>query len=453
VHRREFEGWAGEVGEHLRSQPTPQAVLSLRRLRPMTTFAKPFTRQEPIPEWGIRRAVEIMRSGRLHRYDVDAGEASEVASLEREYAAYQGARYCLACASGGAAIQIALRAAGVRAGEPVLTNAFTLAPVPGALHAVGAKAVLVEIDDDYVIDVDDLRAKAAVSAAHHLLLSHMRGHIADMRAVVAACDDHGLTLIEDCAHTMGARFDGVRSGNFGRVGCFSTQTYKHLNSGEGGLLTTDDPDLAARAVLHSGSYMHYGRHGAIPDPEAFARVRLESANLSARMDNLRAALVRAQLPELDDRVRRWNILYRTIEAELEGVTGIRVPVRGPREHYVGSSFQFVVAGLGLEQIPGFVAGCAAKGVELKWFGEDEPRGFTSRFDSWRFLGRLPDLPRTRSVLAKTLDMRLPLTFDPDDCRLIATIIKEQLTLGGGRDAAIPTSRVSAGPRDRAPSPG
>ena len=103
-------------------------------------FEKPFTQQEPLPETAIERAVELMRSGRLHRYQ--PGETSKAAELERDYAAWQDARFCLAVTSGGQAIQIALRAAGVAAGDPVLANAWTLAPVPGAMHAVGARSAV-----------------------------------------------------------------------------------------------------------------------------------------------------------------------------------------------------------------------------------------------------------------------------------------------------------------------
>ena len=134
-----------------------------------------FTQQLPIPEEGIERAVAVMRSGSLHRYNVVDGEAPETVRLENEFAAYMGARFCLACTSGGYALQTALRAFGVSPGEPVLTNGFTLSPVPGAIAAASGKAVLVEVTEDLVIDIDDLARKAATSEARVLMLSHMRG--------------------------------------------------------------------------------------------------------------------------------------------------------------------------------------------------------------------------------------------------------------------------------------
>ncbi|MGI9490672.1 MAG: DegT/DnrJ/EryC1/StrS family aminotransferase [Geminicoccaceae bacterium] len=389
-------------------------------------FEKSFTQQEAISEAAIARAVEIMRGGRLHRYNVADGELSEAALLEQEFAAWQGSHYCLACTSGGYALHVALRSAGLKPGENVLANAYTLAPVPGAIHNAGGVPVFVEIDRNYHIDLADLAAKAAASGARFLMLSHMRGHIADMKAIVEICRRHGITMIEDCAHTMGARYDGVRSGQFGKVACFSTQTYKHINSGEGGLLTTDDPEIAARAIVHSGSYMLYERHGAAPGQEVFDRVRLETPNCSGRMDNLRAALIRDGLENLDQQVERWNRRYRVLEEGFRAIDGVDLPERSGREHFVGSSIQFRVETLDTVDIPGFVARCAAHGVELKWFGAAEPKGFTSRYDSWRYLGEQQALPATLDALAKTLDMRVPLTFTENDCRLITEVVGEVL---------------------------
>ncbi|MEZ5791471.1 MAG: aminotransferase class I/II-fold pyridoxal phosphate-dependent enzyme, partial [Nitratireductor sp.] len=369
-------------------------------------FTKPFTQQEPIPEVAIERAVEILRGGRLHRYNTVKGETAEAELLEAEYAHWQGSRYCVAVASGGQAMQIALRAAGVKPGDKVLANAWTLAPVPGAIHAVGAAPVYVETGHDWLTDLQDLEAKAATSGARHFLLSHMRGHVCDMDEVLRICAQLDITLIEDCAHTMGAEWKGRKSGSFGIAGCFSTQTYKHINSGEGGLLTTDDAELAARAIILSGSYMLYARHGAAPSEEVFRKVRLETPNCSARIDNLRAAILRTQLPLLEDNIRRWNTLYRAMEAGLEAATGITLVPREQHEAFVGSSFQFHTSGIAQADIPQFIANCLKRGVEVKWFGASEPVAFTSRYDSWRYVADIPVLPKTLAALSTTCDLRL-----------------------------------------------
>jgi len=389
-------------------------------------FEKPFTQQEPISEETIARVGEILRSGRLHRYNTIAGEISEASLLEQEFAAWQGTKYCLATTSGGQAMQIALRAAGVKPGTKVLANAYTLAPVPGAIYATGGEPVLVEIDENWHTDLGDLRSKAESTGAKYFMLSHMRGHIADMDAVKAVCDEFGIILIEDCAHTMGARWKGTRSGNFGDISCFSTQTYKHINSGEGGFLITNNPEFAARAVVGSGSYMLYGSHGAIPSEDVFQKVRLDSPNCSARLDNLRATILRDQLPKLEANVHRWNVRYRILEAGFRKAPGLSVVERKQHEEFVGSSIQFKASGIAPKKIPAFIKDCGSRGVDIKWFGGDEPVAFTSRYDSWQYLGDMDPLPNTIETLSTTCDLRVPLTFSEQDCQDIVEIVAEEM---------------------------
>lgn len=386
-------------------------------------FRGSFTQQEPIPDEGIAAAVEVMQSGRLHRYNVLAGEESEAVALERDYAAWQGARYCLAVASGGQAMQIALRAAGVKPGDKVLTNAFTLAPVPGAIAGVGAEPVLVEITEDLVIDLDDLRSKAERSGAKVLMLSNMRGHLCDMDALMALTTGLDITVLEDCAHTMGASWRGKKSGNFGLAGCFSSQTYKHINSGEGGLITSSDDLFMARATMLSGSYMLFDRHGAGPASEVYADIKLDTPNMSARMDNLRAAILRPQLAKLDDAIARWNERYRAVEATLSQCNAFHLSKRPGEEFFVGSSIQFMMPGLDEAAARAFLRDTAERGIELKWFGDADPVAFTSAHPSWRYVPR-QHLPQTDHVLAGLFDMRLPLTFSLADCDLIAAHIVE-----------------------------
>jgi dTDP-4-amino-4,6-dideoxygalactose transaminase len=390
----------------------------------MERFTGTFTQQEPIPDEAIEAAVAVMRHGRLHRYNTVADEVAEVALLESEFAAAMGARYALAVASGGYALATALRACGVRPGDRVLTNAFTLAPVPGAIASLGAVPVFVGVTEALTIDLDDLAAKAG--QADVLLLSHMRGHICDMAALMGLCDTHGLTLIEDCAHTMGARWNGTLSGRHGVFGCYSTQTYKHLNSGEGGLLVSDDAELMARAVMLSGSYMLYGRHLAGPSPEAYAELRYDTPNVSGRMDNLRAAILRPQLARLEARCEAWTARYRVVEEGLRDLPGLTLIARPTAERFVGSSIQVLLLDWSDAALREVIARCAARGVELKWFGAPEPAGFTSRYESWRYAPSEP-MPASDRILRAILDMRLPLTFSLDDCALIARIIRAEVS--------------------------
>lgn len=387
-------------------------------------FTGSFTQQEPIPEDAIEAALAVLRHGRLHRYNVAVGEAGETALLEQEFAAQTGAKYCLAVASGGYALATSLRAVGVKPGDKVLTNAFTLAPVPGSIASVGAEPVFVEVTESLTIDLDDLAAKADM--ARVLMLSHMRGHLCDMDRLMEICDAAGITVIEDCAHTMGAAWNGVLSGRHGAVGCYSCQTYKHVNSGEGGFLVTDDEEIAARAIMMSGSYMLYGRHLAAPGPEVFERVKYETPNISGRMDNLRAAILRPQLRDLGTQAERWNGRYRAVEEGLRGTPGLTVVERPAQEVYVGSSIQFLLLDWSEEAVQEVVRRCGARGVELKWFGTPEPVAFTSRYDSWRY-AETPRLPQSDRILAGIIDMRVPLTFSLEDCAQIARIIRAEVS--------------------------
>ena len=404
-------------------------------------FRGNFTQQEPLSETAIAAAVAVMRSGRLHRYNTSGDEVCETALLELEFRDYIGARYCLAVASGGYALTTALRATGVTEGTPVLTNAFTLSPVPGAIAAAGGRPVLVEIDENLCIDVRDLDNKIATSGARLLLISHMRGHIADMDALLAVCQRNAVTIIEDCAHTMGASWNGVKSGRHGAIACYSTQTYKHLNSGEGGFIVSDDPILMARATILSGSYMLYGKHPAGPDVQHYTNQRLDTPNCSGRMDNLRAAVLRPQLQLLDENAARWNERYRTVERELGGIAGLVLPERHAAEHFVASSIQFRLPALDPAAIRLFLNLCLARGVEIKWFGAADPIAYTSNHHSWRYLGP-QHLPETDRVLAALCDMRLPLTFSLDDCRLIGRIIRQSALAvmhGGETQVSLPAN--------------
>ena len=103
---------------------------------------------------------------------------------------------------------------------------------------------------------------------------HLYGNPSNMIEIKKMIGKKRIKIIEDCAHTMGAKWDGKRSGNFGLVSAFSTQTYKHINSGEGGFLVTNDDEVIAKAIMHSGSYMLYEKHASSPNNDIFEKVKL-----------------------------------------------------------------------------------------------------------------------------------------------------------------------------------
>lgn len=400
----------------------------------LPTIDLDFTSPPPIPAAGVERANELLTSGRLFRYGETGTGELDVAELETAFARLVGRRYCVAFNSCGASLAASLMAVGVSPGSPVLMNAFTLAPVPGAIVHAGGDPVFVGITTDYEIDLDDLRAAAQRSGARVLLLSHMRGHITDMDRLMEVAADCDLTVIEDCAHTMGAGWGGRPSGTFGAVGCFSTQTFKHVNSGEGGLLVTDDDDVAAKAILLSGSYMLHAQHGTPPPPEAIERHRYTTPNLSMRMSALAAAVARPQLDLLEPRAALWNERYGRLAELLDIDPMIRVPPRRADEEYVASSIQFSVDGLDASAMTAWLALAADHGVHVKWFGQPDPVGFTSRYDHWRYASE-QTLHATTRVLQGLCDIRIPLTMSLDDCEVVAEIIRGALAVAHKRPRA------------------
>jgi dTDP-4-amino-4,6-dideoxygalactose transaminase len=398
----------------------------LSEMTSMPHLVRDLTEPEPIPEAGIARANELMRSGRLFRYGEMGADQLDVSLLEQEFARFLGRQYCVALNSGGSAIFMALKVLDVQPGDPVLVNGFTLAPVPGAIVHAGALPVIVEIGTGYVIDLDDLRAKAKASKAKVLLLSHMRGHVADMDAVMTICRELDLKLVEDCAHSLCASWRGKTIGTFGDAAAFSAQTYKHLNAGEGGFLVVDDADLAARAILYSGSYMLHSQHLSSPGVEVLGRHAQSTPNFSMRMTALAAAMLRPQLQELPRRAARWNVIHDRIVAGIARSQAIRIPHRHPNEAYSATSVQFSIMGFTQAEIANFLARCKKRGLPIKWFGADEQIGFTSAPRHWTYAGEQGDLAQTHAVLASMCDMRTPLAMTDDECDLAADIVREAI---------------------------
>jgi len=387
-------------------------------------LTRDLTEPEPIPAAGIARANELMRSGRLFRYGEMGRDQSDVALLEQEFAMFVGRRYCVAVNSGGSALFVALKALGAARGEPVLVNGFTLAPVPGAIVHAGCRPVIVEIGPDYVIDVADLERKARESGARVLLLSHMRGHVADMDAVVALCRRLGLRLVEDCAHALCASWRGKAIGTFGDAAAFSAQTYKHLNAGEGGFVVLDDDDATARAILHSGSYMLHGQHLSSPGPDILARWEESTPNFSLRMSALAAALLRPQLEELPRRAARWREIHDRIRAGLSSLNAVRLPRRHPDAVLSPTSVQFSLPGFDATEMKAVLAHALERGVPIKWFGASRQTGFTSAPRHWSYAGEQGPLEATHHVLSTLCDIRTPVSMTDEECDLTTLIVRE-----------------------------
>ncbi|MEX0350204.1 MAG: DegT/DnrJ/EryC1/StrS family aminotransferase [Paracoccaceae bacterium] len=378
---------------------------------------------EPIPA-AARDAIDaLLQSGDLFRYT--APQDAPVSLLESEFAELLGSKYALAVSSCSAALFLSLKALDLPRDARVLIPGFTFAAVPSSIVHADCIPVLCEVGENYRIDLGDFETK--LDSVQAVIISHMRGHTSDMDAIMALCDARNIPVIEDAAHSLGTTWHGRNIGTIGKVGCFSFQSYKMINAGEGGILITDDADLVARAVIMSGAYehnwqKHKGPHGEnAPDLEqAFARWQNKLPLYNLRMSNLSAVVIRPQLPELARRVRDGLANHDYVAGQLNASPHIDVPAPLAPEKRAPDSIQFNLVGLDDAETRAFADAAAARGVKVQVFGlsEDNARAFWN----WQFLPEQVELPQTRSMLMRACDVRLPVRLTRDELDLIAGIL-------------------------------
>ena len=371
---------------------------------------------EPIPEAARAEIERLLQTGDLFRYT--APQDAPVALLEAEFAELLGARYAVAVSSCSAALFLSLKALDLKPGAKVLIPAFTFAAVPSAVVHAECVPVLVEVDDSLRIDMADFAAK--LPGAEAVIISHMRGHTSDMDAIMALCDAADIPVIEDAAHSLGTTWHGRNIGTLGKIGCFSFQSYKMINAGEGGMLITDDPELAARAVIMSGAYeQNWKKHPGLQNSYMMWQNQLPLYNM--RMQNLSAAVIRPQLPHLADRVARGLRGHDRVAARLAASPFITVPPALPAEKRAPDSLQFTLSGDWTDaQALALQEAAKKRGVTLQVFGlsQDNARAFWN----WKFLGETPDLPKTRAMLMCACDTRLPVRLTDPELDYIADAI-------------------------------
>ena len=363
---------------------------------------------EPIPETARVEIDRLLQSGDLFRYTADAD--APVTLLEQEFAAMMGSEYALAVASCSAALFLSLKALDLPRDAKVLIPAFTFAAVPSAVVHAECVPVLVEVAENYRIDLEDFAAKLT-GEVKAIIISHMRGHTSDMDAIMAMADAAGVPVIEDAAHSLGTTWNGRKIGTVGAIGCFSFQSYKLLNAGEGGILVTDDADLAARMIIMSGAYEHaWKKHGDMAERCSFWQNKLPLYN--QRLSNLSAAIIRPQLAEVPRRVRDGLANHNYVAEALNQTEILDVPDPLKGEERAPDSIQFNLVNVDEAQAKAFASEAAVRGVKVQIFGLsiDNARAFWN----WQFLGDQPDLPRTRAMLMRACDVRLPARLTKDE---------------------------------------
>ena len=303
-------------------------------------------------------------------------------------------------------------------GARVLIPAFTFAAVPSAVVHADMVPILVEVGDNYRVDMADFAAK--LDGADCVLISHMRGHTSDMDAIMALCDAKNIPVVEDAAHSLGTEWHGRKIGTIGKVGCFSFQSYKLVNAGEGGILITDDPEVAARCVIMSGAYeSNWKKHPGMQNSYMLWQNKLPLYNM--RMQNLSAAVIRPQLPEVATRVAKGRAGHDRVADRLNECPFLTVPPPLPPEQRAPDSIQFNLNGDWTDaEALRFQSRAKSRGVTVQVFGLSD--GNARAFWNWEFLGPAPDLPQTHAMLMRACDVRLPTRLTMDELDFIAEAV-------------------------------
>ncbi|WP_039020017.1 DegT/DnrJ/EryC1/StrS family aminotransferase [Halocynthiibacter namhaensis] len=363
---------------------------------------------EPIPEAARAEIDRLLKSGDLFRYT--APENSPVALLEQEFAEFMGTKYALAVSSCSAALFLSLKALQLPRDARVLIPAFTFAAVPSAVVHAECKPILVEVGANYRVNLDDFKAKLTPETKA-VIISHMRGHTSDMDAIMALCDAANIPVIEDAAHSLGTLWNGTKIGTIGKIGCFSFQSYKLINAGEGGILVTDDADLVAQAVIMSGAYEHnWKKHPVLHD--AFEKWQNKLPLYNLRMQNLSAAVIRPQIAEVPRRVEDGRGNHDYVAEGLNQSAWLDVPPALAPELRAPDSIQFNLVNFTAEETQAYVAASSEQGVAVQVFGTTENNA--RAFWNWQFIDDQGELPMTRKMLMSACDVRLPARLKRDE---------------------------------------
>lgn len=379
---------------------------------------------EPIPAEARAEIDRLLQSGDLFRYTTP--EDSPVTLLEQEFAEALGMKYALAVSSCSAALFIALKALGLPRDARVMIPAFTFAAVPSAVVHAECIPVLCEVGDNYRVDLTDFERK--LDTVDAVIISHMRGHTSDMDAIMALCDTRNIPVVEDAAHSLGTLWNGRKIGTMGKIGCFSFQSYKLINAGEGGLMVTNDADLVARAIIMSGAYeANWKKHNVLH--EAVEKWQNKLPLYNVRLSNLSAAVIRPQLPHLARRVADGRRNHDHVAAQLNASPWIEVPDPLGPETRAPDSIQFNLRNMSDDEVRAFVAHADARGIKVQVFGLSTNNA--RAFWNWEFLPEQIEQPNTRAMLMRACDTRLPARLTLAECDEVAQALLTAAELATG----------------------
>ena len=265
-----------------------------------------------------KEAMEVFDTGVLFRYEFGEQRRGiyKVREFEEKFASYCGVSHAQAVTSGTAALKVALVALGIGAGDEVITQGFTFVATWEAILDLGAVPVFAEIDDTLNMDPADLEKKIT-SKTRAIIPVHMMGAAARIHEILAIANRHGIPVIEDTAQSPGASVNGQKLGSFGACGTFSFDPVKTITTGEGGMVTTNDPELWK-------SFSEYQDHGHdhAQNPGGRGGEGRRFIGFNFRMMELQGALGLAQLAKLDGIIREQKANKIRMRAAVSIIPGV-----------------------------------------------------------------------------------------------------------------------------------
>jgi perosamine synthetase len=293
-------------------------LLALNGGKPVRNSFLPYGRQS-IAEEDIQAVVDVLRSDWL-----TAGP--KVAEFEEVFAAYVGAKYAVSFSSGTAALHGAAFAAGLQAGDEVITSPMTFVATANSIVYQQARPVFADVSCDTLnIDPEQIAQKLSPRTRAIIAVDYA-GHPADLDKILRLADEHGLTVIEDASHALGAHYRGRRVGSIAHLTTFSFHPVKHLATGEGGMVTTDRADFAETLRR----FRNQGISSDARQRQAAGEWRYEMVLLgfNYRLTDIACALGIEQLKRIDENISRRRQIAAQYANALRGVPGILVtPVR------------------------------------------------------------------------------------------------------------------------------
>jgi len=279
-------------------------------------------------EEGLENVNMLLEQDMCNRYQAKKPELNFLLQSERHFAKFVNMKYACALNSGGIAISLGLEAIkrvlfpdDAMENIRVYSNAFTFHAVPSAcvVAGFGKSLKLIEATEELVLDLDhleqcvedDLTSGRFAKGKMILVLSYMRGRVPNMHRVVELCTKYEMQLLEDSAHGYGCSFDGKMCGSYGVVSTISTQANKLVNTGEGGMVFTNNDEMQAFFIFSAGSYEELWRkHEELAPPEDVClKYKYTTANMSVRMTNIQAAIMMPQLEVMQERIDHHNAMY------------------------------------------------------------------------------------------------------------------------------------------------